>query len=460
MANTLANLARMYTNTTGQGTLQLTHAVPSFLTFTQAGVANGATVSYALYEGPHREIGSGVYDATNLTLTRATVYSSTNGGSKINLAGSAEVFISPAKEDFDTFLTAAAADVLFLTQTEGDARYQPLDADLTALAGLTSAADKVPYFTGSGSASVADFTSVARTLVAQTTQANMRTTGLGLGTAATQNTGTSGTNVPLLDGANTWSATQVISSSAAGATPLQVIGTDAGATGPSVLIDHFSASPAAFDTVAQLTFSGRDAGGNQTNYAQFAGVILDTTDGSEDGRFVVRTMVAGTLAARLFVEQGAYMAGATGTDKGVGTFNATAVYDDNVLLTCPGVEFIKTGKVSTDTWDAFVPDHDIADEVVSGVKVKGKRVKRKHRVAHEMKALLDGGFDPRDPKQYFKRLLDDEALPGMPTKANWQHGSHSIGEINSKLWLAVELLTATVKTMHEDIETLKKKVGA
>jgi hypothetical protein len=58
------------------------------------------------------------------------------------------------------------------------------DAELNALAGLTSAADKVPYFTGSGTASVADFSSVARTLVAQTSQANMRSTGLGLGTAS------------------------------------------------------------------------------------------------------------------------------------------------------------------------------------------------------------------------------------------------------------------------------------
>lgn len=60
-----------------------------------------------------------------------------------------------------------------------DLRFQPLDADLTAIAGLTSAADKLPYFTGAAAAAVADFTSVARTLVAQTTQATLRTAGLG-----------------------------------------------------------------------------------------------------------------------------------------------------------------------------------------------------------------------------------------------------------------------------------------
>ncbi|WP_208472349.1 phage tail protein [Escherichia coli] len=73
--------------------------------------------------------------------------------------------------------------------------FQALDATLTALAGLATGENKLPYFTGNDTAAQTDLTSVGRDIIGKNTIADILTY-LGLGEAAKRNVGTGENQIP------------------------------------------------------------------------------------------------------------------------------------------------------------------------------------------------------------------------------------------------------------------------
>lgn len=316
----------------------------------------------------------------------------------------------------------------------------------------------------------------------------------------------------------TFTAAQTINTTSSN--PLVLISSAAGASGVFFNMTHNSASPAAADVIGVLQFIANDDAGVADTVAQIQITYDTVTAGAEDVHYSVRTMQGGVRGTRVTVGLGMQAGSPTGGDKGVGTINAVAVYDDNVLLTCPALqeEYLKKGKVDLEKWDALVPDRVTPEtreqvSVTETVKEKVKRIsrddngvlvetievreverqikylepvfdkdgngvdaieiaateeivtpevsaERQHVVAHLFQTMIDEGFDPRDPLSYLDRMERDQALPGMPTEGEWEHSKYSLGELASRKWLAMEFLALAFRGLVQQHQALVARVTA
>ena len=88
---------------------------------------------------------------------------------------------------------------------------------------------------------------------------------------------------------------------------LKLITTDADASvGPTLRMDRQSASAADSDLLGKINFVGHNDAGTPEDigYAGITAIISDASDGTEDGKLAINTMVAGTERSRIFVDAG------------------------------------------------------------------------------------------------------------------------------------------------------------
>ena len=192
--------------------------------------------------------------------------------------------------------------------------------------------------------------SVSNTLTLAGTDGSTLNIGAGgtLGSAAFKATGTSGNNVALLDGANTWSAAQNETFASTGFTKT-LTNTDAGSLGVGIKMVHDSASPAANDVPGYINIYGKDSAGNEELYGYFQTCIVSPTNGAETSFSQM-----GSKANSIRIGSGLYFSqGSATSDMGLSTVNAAGYYINGTSLFATANTWSGANKFTSDVGPQF-----------------------------------------------------------------------------------------------------------
>lgn len=189
------------------------------------------------------------------------------------------------------------ADVKTVVATDLPAAYQPKDADLTAIAALTSAANKVPYATGAGTWALADLSVFARTLLDDADAATARTT---LGAQASDAALASLAGLSLAAGDVLYATGADTVARLPIGTAGQLLRVNAGATAPEWGASGIAARANFSTTTASGTYSrtGNTVTVTLTGHGMTTGMValLDYTTGTAtDGTYTVTVVDANTF---------------------------------------------------------------------------------------------------------------------------------------------------------------------
>jgi len=220
---------------------------------------------------------------------------------------------------------------------------------------------------------------------------------------------------------------------------LHIKTSDVGAISPSV---------AASELVLENSGNGGMTiytGNTNSGYIVFADVDSDTI-----GQFYYAhlddsfTWIAGGTV-RMKVKTGLVIGAPTGGDKGVGTLNAVAVWDNGVDICFP-FEAANTGDIDIASWDALAPN--TFDEDGNEIEVLAEQ-------ARLFKTNMARNLDVDLFSDYWKTKGH---LPAFPSKLDYQNGVRiSLGDRSRFLQETVEIQAIHIDALNQKNKDLEAK---
>jgi hypothetical protein len=147
------------------------------------------------------------------------------------------------------------------------------------------------------------------------------------------------------------------------------------AAGPDLSLTRISNAAANSDNLGRILFYGRDTSNVSRVFAYMRVQILNASNATPTGMFQFLGLNNGVDTLMGYFGPGLVVGAPTGGQKGFGTINANAVYDDNVLLTCYVLDLFLNGTIDLDAWD--------------------KRANGKHTPARDFACYRTAELDPK-----------------------------------------------------------------
>jgi hypothetical protein len=274
------------------------------------------------------------------------------------------------------------------------------------------------------------------------------------------------------------------------------------ASGPNLVLIRDRDAETTDSPMGAVSYQARDAGGALLPYVRLGAILSNPALGARHAEWDVQIEIGDVLTTVARFSHGLVVGTPAGSFQGLGTGNFNQLFENGNAVTCAAAaaDFWTTGKIDVARFDALMPDIVVPDRIErtavmeeveiedldrgdDGVHRLRKRKKKMPRMqaradgkgeepvheerlipgevitvrneaVHHLQAMLDDGFDPRDPDNYFARAMRDEAVPGLATQAEWAARMtagkpFSLGETHGRQSIGLELLMCVVRALHE-----------